>query len=131
MKKHDRSINPGVFLFVFCCFLLLGGCGTSAITYNASASPEKLCTLNIDYTLLVKSFDGQKVTWSAGWGRSWGAVQIPEGSHTFIVDYRTSSRFASNLRYSGNFKAGRTYKMIPEFLGGFTMRIRVDEEPAP
>ncbi len=109
------------FLFACCAILVLGGCINAAtnIPYASSTPAEKLCTLNIAGTLTVTDFDGAKVKWSPNFGDNWSSVQIPEGRHTFTLDYDRSvdakgGRYFRNgitVSYDG-FVAGRTYEMV-------------------
>ncbi len=119
MKKF-AVFNRCYFRLVVLCFaLLLAGCVSAAtpISYDNSAPPEKCCTLNVIATLTVKEFDGKTVNWAAGFGDSWAAVQIPEGSHTFVLDYSRQVQGGYHhqenivFRYDG-FVAGRIYEMI-------------------
>ena len=116
--------NAVGFIFRFgrivalCSVFMLGGCLNAAtnIPYAGSAPPEKLCTLNIVGTLTVKQFDGEKVDWSPSFGDNWATVQVPEGSHTFMVDYSRTvpggQHTQNDITVSGNFIAGRTYRML-------------------
>ena len=119
--------------------LLLIGCtqSTSTIPYASSLPPEKTCTLNINLLLTVKNFDGQEVEWKAQWGDTWATVHIPEGSHTFVLEYKkqTLGRGASpgpmltssaiTFTYD-NFKAGRSYDLLGRVIGN-TLRIEVHD----
>ncbi len=119
MKKLTGLNHCYAWLAILCFALLLGGCVSAAtpISYDNSAPPEKRCTLNVIATLTVKEFDGKSVNWAAGFGDSWAAVQIPEGSHTFVLDYSRQVQGGYHhqenivFRYDG-FVAGRTYQMV-------------------
>lgn len=128
MKKNSRTVNPCAFLLAFCCVLLLGGCAAT-VQYNTSAPPEKLCALDIDSYLIVVNFDGEKVRWAGDPWHSETIVQIPEGRHTFSVFWDTGRYTSSAVRVSGDFVAGRRYKMTPEFPSGGRIHIRIDEVP--
>lgn len=130
MEKYGRIINFYAFLLVFCCLLLLGGCAAT-VKYNTSVPPEKLCALDIDSYLTVVTFDGEKVHWAGNPWHSETIVQIPEGRHTFTVFWNTGRYASTPIRVSGDFVAGRRYKMTPEFPGGGGIQIRIDEVPAP
>ena len=131
MKKNSRTVNSCAFLLAFCCVLLLGGCGTVTIPYNPSAPPEKVCTLDIDSYLTVVTYDGEKVRWAGNPWHSSTIVQIPEGRHTFTVFWDTGRYASSDMRVSGDFVAGRAYKMTQEIGGGGRIHIRIDEVPPP
>ena len=128
MNKNSCTVNPYAFLLAFCCVLLLGGCAAT-VQYNTSAPPEKLCALDIDSYLIVVNFDGEKVRWAGDPWHSETIVQIPEGRHTFSVFWDTGRYTSSAVRVSGDFVAGRRYKMTPEFPGGGRIHIRIDEVP--
>lgn len=131
MKKHVCSVTPYAFLLVFCCSLLLGGCGTANISYTTSVPPEKLCTLDIGLYLTVVRFDGEEVDWVGNPWHNSNIVRIPEGAHTFTVYWETGRYASSGIQVAGNFVAGRAYKMTEESLGGGRIRIRIDEVPMP
>lgn len=134
MTRKPRAANARFWLLPLCFVFLLGGCVNSAtpIAYVHSVPPEQTCTLNIATILTVTEFDGQEVKWRASGIDAWGSVQIPQGSHTFLLDYqryvndRRHFRNGVFVRYDG-FKAGHTYEMIASegaeaggFLGLFT-----------
>jgi len=132
MKKNS-AINLCSLLLTICALVVLASCadicedkngegcsgGMSNISYTSSAPPEKLCTLNILGTLTVKKFDGEDVNWSKNVGDSWMSVQIPAGSHTFVLNYKKAPMFGNYhiikngmiFSYDG-FVAGHTYKMM-------------------
>ena len=119
MKKNvTGAVSCFGWICILCSAFILGGClnAVTHVPYAGSAPPEKLCTLNIVGTLTVRQFDGENVDWSPSFGDNWASVQIPEGSHTFVVDYsRTVSggwHTQSDIAVSGNFIAGRTYRML-------------------
>ena len=100
-----------MFIFITCA-------GTTAISHGAS-SAEKKCTLLIASTLTVTGFDGKAVNWVTNAGDSWMSVQIPEGNHTFILNYKRAGQgsqfLQENIKYEHiGFLAGRTYKMSAE-----------------
>lgn len=119
MKKNAAGNTLRPLLLVLCFALLLGGCVSSAtpIAYVSSAAPEETCTLKVSNTLTVKSFDGEEVEWKAGGFDVWASVQIPAGSHTFVLDYdryvdgRRQYRNGITISYD-NFVAGRTYEIM-------------------
>lgn len=128
MKEEGRNMNKNRsflsrvrWIFAFCSVLMLGGCMNAAtnIPYMSTASPEKLCTLNVIATLTVTSFDGEKVNWSPDFGDSWSSVRIVEGKHTFTLDYNRTAdtrggyyyRNGITVSYDG-FTAGHTYEMV-------------------
>jgi len=103
-------------IFIMIAVFMLTGCGTQHIQYATSVPPEKLCTLYIANTLSVKQFNGESVDWKVSGLSAWTMVQLPEGTHTFVVDYdRTMNHAresAHNITGIGNFIAGRTYHMF-------------------
>jgi len=117
MKKNITQLH--LYFLLICSVLVLGGCvnTTKNIPYVSFAPPEKTCTLKIVGTLTVKQFNGKEVEWAAGFGDSWASVQIPEGSHTFVLDYERSvydgRQYQSGIIVSyDNFIAGHTYQMV-------------------
>jgi hypothetical protein len=65
----------------------------------------------------VKSFDGKEVNWTADLFDVWASVQIPEGSHTFVLDYNKAvpggmhHQEDISVKYD-NFIAGHAYRML-------------------
>ena len=108
-----------IFAFIS---LTLTGCATNIGVYDSSVPQERLCTLKIDSVLFVRQFDGDKVKWNQSFPQLGVVVQIPAGHHTFLMDYDASSRFyaryATNIRYSYTFEAGKTYVMQPVTANG-------------
>jgi hypothetical protein len=120
MKKNVFGSGSRLWIFVVCSILALGGCASSAtpVAYQSAAPPEKLCTLDVIATLAVRNFDGEAVEWTSGMYDTWASVRIPEGSHTFVVDYdrtlpngRRHYRNGIVVGYDG-FKAGHAYEMV-------------------
>jgi hypothetical protein len=98
--------------------LCLAGClsATTPIKLDQETSQEKSFTLNIAATLIVKQFDGRDVDWAAAPGDSWASVRLPEGSHTFMIDYSRRVGWGTHYRDAvkvgpRDFLAGRTYRM--------------------
>ncbi len=123
MAKSASDVPFRLWLLVACLALVLGGCvqgTTTKIPHETSTPPEKNCTLNIHGNLTVKQFDGKDVHWTPKFGDAWVSVQIPEGSHTFVLDYnRNVSALSGETHYQQNmgytydgFVAGRTYEMV-------------------
>ena len=132
MKKISKLALRSLWILVIGSILMLAGCINAAtnIPYASTTPPEKLCTLNVIATLTVTDFDGEKVSWSPDFGDSWSSVRIPEGRHTFTLDYHrnvgTQGEYHSQtdirVSYDG-FKPGRTYEMVAAEgaeAGGFT-----------
>ena len=102
--------------------LLLTGCvsATTAIQHDGAGPPEKNSTLNVSRLLTVTSLDGRPVQWSAGSGANWASVQIPEGSHTLVLNYNRNiggamleSHYLNDITVTyDRFKAGRTYLLV-------------------
>lgn len=113
---------------------LLAGClgSASTVDYNSAVPVEKTCTLNISATLTVKKFDGQDVKWASGFS-NWAAVRIPEGGHTFVLDYQNSMQAGrvyrlNDIEFTYNrFQAGHTYLLAAQFgaPGSQSMPIRL------
>ncbi|MDR2051231.1 MAG: hypothetical protein LBQ63_05620 [Deltaproteobacteria bacterium] len=130
MKKNVPGNGPRRRILLLCALLALGGCVKDAtpISYAPAAPAERTCALNIAATLTVTDFDGESVEWTAGFADSWAAVQIPAGSHTFVLDYNRNvsggSHYQNSLSVSyDNFMAGHTYEMVAAEgaeAGGFT-----------
>lgn len=99
--------------------LMFSGClsSTAYITYDDATPPEQKCTLTIAASLTVTEFNGKAVEWKPAFGYNWGEVQIPQGNHTFTVNFTTTATggiyTAENIAVSHNFKAGRSYRMVP------------------
>ena len=117
-KRKFRHLVKGVVYATAIFFLT--GCVSKQIGVYGSSTTAEQCTLVINGTLKVTSFDGNKVKWSAGFfGQGQGAskitVQIPAGTHEFVVDYKQqygSGYFEKkNIKVSFDFEAGKTYKM--------------------
>lgn len=114
-----KKIIPVCILIVV---FMMSGCaalGTTKIQYAASASPEKLCTLRIAPALTVTQFNGEAVAWAPAWGH-WAEVQIPEGTHAFVLNYNAAHGDASGIQFTGNFSAQRTYSMIAQPTNQYT-----------
>ena len=119
MKRH-------MLVFVGIMVFMLAGCamGTTNIPYTASAPTEKLCTLRIAPTLTVTQFNGEQVKW-AGDFASWGEVQIPEGSHTFMLNYNAAHGQQRGLAFTASFTAGRTYSMYAQPMTQTSIRVGI------
>ena len=115
IKHFARGIMYGIVIFS------LTGCVSKQISaYDASPKTGE-CTLILNGTLKVTSFNGKKVNWSAGffgYGQSFSktTIQIPAGTHNFTVDYKEN--YGANMYYerkninvSSHFEAGKTYEM--------------------
>ena len=118
MDEINKIIHMKKLILIICIVFMLNGCGTHTIQYAASVPSEKLCTLYIANTLSVTRFNNESVDWSVSPSsmKAWAMVQIPEGSHTFVADYKRTFYGATESAYdvsgSGNFIAGRTYHMF-------------------
>lgn len=116
MQRTPFSFWPRLWLLGVCFTLFLAGCVASAtsVKYDPGVAQEKTCTLNIINTLNVTSFDGFQVHWKPEWATNWATVQIPEGNHTFTLDYSRAvggeNHFLNGIvvRYE-KFEAGHTY----------------------
>ncbi len=92
----------------------------TAVKHETDAPPEKLCTLNIHGNLTVVGIDGKTVHWTPNFGDAWVSVRIPEGSHTFLVNYgrdltasHGETHYKNNIEYTyAHFVAGHTYQML-------------------
>jgi hypothetical protein len=117
-----------ILVFISILIFMLAGCamGTTNIPYTASVPAEKLCTLRIVPTLSVKQFDGQPVDWIGGFG-SWAEVKIPEGTHTFILNYTSAHGSQTGMTYTASFEAGRTYSMVAQPMTQRTFRVSIVE----
>lgn len=120
-------------VFIIIAAFIVGGCGalgTTNIPYAASVSPEKLCTLKVAPTLSVTHFNGEAVKWEAAWGH-WGEVKIPEGTNSFILIYSAAHGHATDINFTGNFTAGRTYSMVAQPITNNTVRISIVDGVIP
>lgn len=121
---------PNLSLLILSAFFVfvLAGCSLSsatAIQYDSHTPPERLCTLYVAGTLTVKAIDGESVAWHAGFADNWALVQIPEGSHTLVLDFAKYAQAGSLSTYNGTglcvtydrFQAGHTYLLVAE-VGG-------------
>ena len=105
---------------VITIMLSVSGCVNSAsqVAYSSSVPIEKTCTLWLVATLTVKKFNNENVLWKATGLNSWATIQIPEGSHTFVLDCNLRQRdgysFVANnviVKYD-KFIAGKIYEMV-------------------
>jgi hypothetical protein len=87
--------------------------GTTNIPYATSTPIHKLCFLRIDPRITVTQFDSEAVKWNGGFAKA-GAVQIPEGKHTFILDFSGREGSAKNVHLAGDCVAGHTYTIIAD-----------------
>jgi hypothetical protein len=116
--RHQGDIMKTNLLFLALVVLaLLTGCATPAEVYDTSVPAENLCTLKIVSAITVTQFDGAAVNWAAPGLSTWKKIQIPSGTHEFVMDYyRTQNGLewrGNNLTASyPNFRAGRTYQLI-------------------
>jgi hypothetical protein len=112
--KYAATVTLIAMLFPVVCLAASDG----PIVYDPSVPPEEQCTVMLAATLTVTAFDGDEVRWKAKNGQNWATVQIPAGSHDFVIDY---SRYVSaqgdihaakdvRFRYE-DFAAGHTYRM--------------------
>ncbi|MCL2479709.1 MAG: hypothetical protein FWF22_09410 [Treponema sp.] len=115
--KYARKIfllilAAGIALLFYSCLS-----SSTKIDYGDQGQPKK-CTVMISSDLEVTAFDGQKVSWIAAAGDAWISVQIPEGNHTFIFNYKNDGQGVyrqENIVYEqAGFSAGRTYKIFAE-----------------
>jgi hypothetical protein len=102
----------------FLAALFFAGClsSTTHITYDDPAPLEQKCALTIAGSITVTQFDGKAAKWSPDFGVNRAELQIPEGAHTFTVDFSTNGGqyTAKNMIVAYNdFKARRFYRMIP------------------
>ncbi len=117
-----------LFLMFILAVFMIGGCtlGTTHIPYSAPAPQEKLCTLRIVPTLTVTQFDEEEVKWSGDFA-TWGVVQIPEGTHTFVLTYSAAHGYQTNIHFTASFLAGRAYSMVAQPVTQTTVRISIVE----
>jgi len=111
----------------FCiAFLLImsfsmSGCATNLGVYDTSVPQEQLCTLKVDAELFIRQVNGDMVKWNQSFPQLGVVVQIPAGHHTFLMDYdgssRSYTRYATDIRFSYTFEAGKTYVMEPAISG--------------
>lgn len=138
MKLSGPCFRLSALLCVFFCALSLAGCSltsATAIQYDSAAAPEKMCTLNISSTFTVRQFDGKTVGWKAGAGDMWAQVKIPEGAHSFVLDYTRSGQAGTMETYTGKnmlvsydrFQAGRTYLLASNPTGAKTIMIGIKD----
>ena len=115
-----------ILIFMAIMISMLAGCamGTTNIPYAASVPAEKLCTLRIVPTLTVTQFNGEQVKWVGDFA-SWGEVQIPEGSHTFTLDYSAAHGYQRGLNFTATFVAGRTYSMFAQPMTQKSIRVGI------
>lgn len=108
------------FLWAVC---LLGGCTRTAtpIQYDSAVPADETCVLKVLATLTVLDFDGEAVNWKADSYDHWAEVRIPQGRHTFTLNYRrdvgNSQSFDYHYRNAivvsyAKFKAGHSYEMV-------------------
>lgn len=130
MKINKTIILTGGFL----ALLFFGGClsSTSHIIYDDPTPQEQKCSLTIATSLTVTQFDGKAVKWLPDFGVNWLELQIPEGRHTFTVNFSTwSGQYTANgivVTYD-DFKAGRRYRMVPLFPPPQHVAIVISEIP--
>ncbi|MDR3074277.1 MAG: hypothetical protein LBV01_06095 [Deltaproteobacteria bacterium] len=97
--------------------LSMAGCATNLGIYDTSVPQNQLCTLKTPPELFIRQFNGNKVNWNQSFPQLGVVVQIPAGRHTFLIDYdgssRSYTRYATDIRYSYTFEAGKTYVMEP------------------
>lgn len=108
--------------FILIAVFMVSGCaalGTTKIQYTSSASSEKLCTLKITPALTVTQFNDETVNWAPAWGH-WAEVQIPEGTHTFVLTYNSAYGIQRGIRFTGNFIAQGFYSMIAQPISQYT-----------
>jgi ABC-type phosphate transport system substrate-binding protein len=116
---YNKKMNKIIILTGgFLVLLIFGGClsSTTHIIYDDPTPPEQKCTLTIAGSITITQFDGKAVKWSPAFGVNWADLQIPEGSHTFIVDFSTGGgQYTANdiiVTYN-DFEAGHHYRMVP------------------
>ena len=119
--------------------LILASCSTTtnSIVYDSAVPEDKICTLELDYFLTVTAFNNEPVKWKAvtasflSHALVKAQIQIPEGTHTFVVDYHTTESqsnlnntvittytyTANNIKVMYTFEAGKIYVMQAERLG--------------
>jgi hypothetical protein len=127
-QNHKRGVSAFVFaVAAFAATALFGGCAlpVTQIIYHSPVELEKSCTVNFSGTLTVKNFDGVNVEWKTRPLTFWSSVRIPEGGHTFTMNYARTVRIEQYNRviyerhhrnnivasYDG-FKAGRVYEIV-------------------
>ncbi|GHV90214.1 hypothetical protein AGMMS50268_07170 [Spirochaetia bacterium] len=99
------------YLSLLLVSVLLMGCMTTTNigVYDPNVALDEQCTLQISGDLFVKEFDGQEVSWEKSkfanimWGTSPDnlvIIDIPAGSHKFIVDYFYSASTTSTSSVS-------------------------------
>ena len=139
MKNKLKYIRLVAILGLIAFFgLILASCSTTEnyIVYDSSVPEEKLCTLELDYFLTVTSFNNEPVMWKATTASFLShslvkaRIQIPEGTHAFVVDYHTTESqsnlsntvvttytyTANNINVMHTFEAGKIYVMQAERL---------------
>jgi hypothetical protein len=104
-------------IVMFC----LTACVSKQINVYDTMANTELCTLIINGTLRVTSFNGKKVKWDAGFfgygqGASKTTIQIPAGTNNFTVDYKEwygANMYygLKNIKITSHFEAGKTYEM--------------------
>jgi len=97
LKKSDGCIKGIIAIFGIIFLISCGSKVRDLGIYDKSVPPNQQCTLCIDNTLTVTSFDGKKVNWGMEWynfknGSNdidyYSKIQIPAGTHVFIVNYQ-------------------------------------------
>jgi hypothetical protein len=135
MKKNYGLLKAFVLIALLAgSILIITGCASNKGIYDPSVAPEQLVTLTIDRDLRVRQFNGNTVPWAPSYNnpfKSGVVVQIPPGSHYFLIDYFSggslATRWAENIRYSHTFEAGKFYTMYP-VVANYQVSIKVEEK---
>ena len=127
-----------IIIFVFVFF----GCATNRYTYDKSVLEDQQCVLIIPESIVVVKFNDDKVNWRVGYNiihgiidsltqeRREASVIIPEGEHTLIINYSSTTdipigynsynritRRAEGIEITYNFQHGKTYSLMPIIMG--------------
>jgi hypothetical protein len=65
--------------------------------------------LYVQDNLVLKLFDGQKVTRKAGFMAKAAAVNVPEGDHSLVFDFNDGDSKAENFEFKAIFESGGYY----------------------
>jgi len=106
-------MKAGIFATIaLIAMLFCAGCTT--FVWDPKAPPEKCFTLELNSGLQLKQIDKKPLRAQI----SKTTIQkIPEGFREIDLIYYDGRYIASGLKYSGYFKAGKTYELYPYLLG--------------
>jgi hypothetical protein len=84
-------------LFIFISFFSSCQSGPRIYISDTTMPEEQLCAVYVNNAFVIKEFDHEPVNWKNGlyhplfFPHSDIIIKIPSGSHTFLIDWETSS----------------------------------------